>query len=99
MHFAREPLRFMVLIEVVFHDKDGALFQKHLDMQEGATVYEALVESGLYDGFPHAKDLPVGIFSKEVNITHVLFDGDRIEVYRPLLIDPKEKRRHRAKAK
>ena len=38
----------------------------------------------------------VGIFSRKVPLDHVLRDGDRIEIYRPLTADPKEMRRQRA---
>ena len=38
----------------------------------------------------------IGIFSRPIKLTDVLKDGDRIEIYRPLLADPKEIRRKRA---
>ena len=40
-------------------------------------------------------ELQVGIFSQKCSLDHVLEPGDRIEIYRPLLIDPKERRRQR----
>jgi hypothetical protein len=38
----------------------------------------------------------VGIFSRKVPLDHVLRDGDRVEIYRPLICDPKEMRKQRA---
>jgi putative ubiquitin-RnfH superfamily antitoxin RatB of RatAB toxin-antitoxin module len=43
--------------------------------------------------------LKLGIFSKRVSLDHVMADGDRLEIYRPLLIDPKDARRLRHKHK
>lgn len=56
----------------------------------GATVRDALTASGL------AGD-QVGIFGKRVTLDTRLADGDRVELYRPLKIDPKEARRRRAR--
>ncbi|HKU47127.1 MAG TPA: RnfH family protein [Burkholderiales bacterium] len=64
-----------------------------LELPAGATVRDAVTASGL----PHA-DL-FGIFGRRVGPAHRLADGDRVEIYRPLAIDPKEARRRRAKKK
>jgi len=69
-----------------------------LDLTEGATVADAIEQSGIaamFDDF----DLDaskVGIFGQKVALTQALSDGDRVEIYRPLLVDPKEVRRQRA---
>lgn len=66
----------------------------------GSTVREALFKSGVGREFPELDlaSCPVGIFGKVVAEpqTHVVQAGDRIEIYRPLLADPKEVRRLRA---
>lgn len=69
-------------------------------VQEGASIRAALAASGIADVFPEL-DLatcPVGIFGKLVaDPEHqVVQAADRLEVYRPLLADPKEIRRLRA---
>ncbi|SDB08946.1 hypothetical protein SAMN03159382_00907 [Pseudomonas sp. NFACC23-1] len=69
-------------------------------VQEGASVRAALAASGIADVFPEL-DLttcPVGIFGKLVaDPEHqVVQAADRLEIYRPLLADPKEIRRLRA---
>ena len=63
----------------------------------GATVREALQTSGFEAEFP-AVDLnraAVGIWGREAGRDRVLRDGDRIEIYRPLKVDPKLARRER----
>ncbi len=72
-----------------------------LDMPEGATIADAIEASGLRGRFPEiAGDaLTVGIFATVLNASHVLKQGDRVEIYRPLCADPKEARRRRAAKK
>ena len=69
-----------------------------LDLAVGATVADAIEQSGIVAMF---KDFEldtskVGIFGQKVEQTQELRDGDRVEIYRPLLVDPKEIRRQRA---
>lgn len=62
------------------------------------TVEEAIKRSGILEKFPEI-DLAqsrVGIFSKLTKLDTVLRDKDRVEIYRPLIADPKEVRRKRA---
>lgn len=64
----------------------------------GSTAEEAVRKSGLLGEFPEI-DLAinkVGIFSKACKLDTVLRDKDRVEIYRPLIADPKEVRRQRA---
>jgi len=71
-----------------------------LEVPSGATVRDAIRESGIIERFPEI-DLDcqqVGIFSKPVGLGHMLRDGDRVEIYRPLQADPKEMRRKRARS-
>lgn len=70
-----------------------------LEMAAGATLADAIRESGLPELFDHFEVDPsrVGIFGKKAPPDQVLRDGDRVEIYRPLIADPKEVRRQRAK--
>jgi len=71
-----------------------------LGLPSGATVETAIWLSGVLNQFPEidlAKN-KVGIFSKLVALDTVLRDQDRVEIYRPLIADPKEVRRQRALA-
>lgn len=64
----------------------------------GTTVGAAIVQSGIMMDFPELEleDAKVGIFGKATAMTTVLVEGDRVEIYRPLIADPKEVRRQRA---
>ena len=64
----------------------------------GATVGDAIRESGLEQRFPgeHLDTLPTGIWGRPVDRDQVVSDGDRVEIYRPLEMDPREARRLRA---
>jgi len=69
-----------------------------VQLAEGATVGDAIRQSGVLEAFPDI-DLArnkVGIFSKLVKLDESLRDRDRVEIYRPLIADPKEVRRKRA---
>jgi len=69
-----------------------------VELCAGATVREAIERSGILQQFPEI-DLTqnkVGRWNHLVTLDEVVSAGDRIEIYRPLLIDPKEVRRLRA---
>lgn len=67
-----------------------------LELPAGATVRDALAASGLeVELQSHA----FGIFGKRARLDQPLADGDRVEIYRPLAVDPKEARRRRASRK
>lgn len=69
-----------------------------LDVEAGTTLAEAIELSGLPDKFEGFElDLEnVGIFGHKTDQQQVLQAGDRVEIYRPLIADPKEVRRQRA---
>lgn len=64
----------------------------------GATVRAAIVESGIAEDFPEVQfgDYALGIFGERVDDSTLVNDGDRIEIYRPLIADAKASRRRRA---
>lgn len=68
---------------------------------EGTTVAEAITLSAIRDQHPEIDPdaPPVGIFGERVRLDHRLENGDRVEIYRPLTVDPKEHRRQRARGK
>lgn len=73
--------------------------QVSLIVREGATVEEAIRASGLLQRFSEIGDAPkCAIFSRVVEPEYVLRDGDRIEILRPLLVDPKDNRRKAAQS-
>lgn len=70
-------------------------------IEKGASIEKVIDCSGILEIFPEI-DLTqqkVGIFSKSKKLTDLVQEGDRIEIYRPLIIDPKEARRARASGK
>ena len=89
-----------IKVEVVYADEhDQRLVSVIVD--EGATIEAVVRLSGLLKIFPDI-DLSrqsVGIFSRQRLLSDIVKEGDRVEIYRPLLIDPKEARRARAKQK
>lgn len=87
----------MMRVEVVYAsvDKESLL---EVSLKEHATVRDAIHLSGILELYPEI-DLDqnaVGVFSEKVTLSTRLNNGDRIEIYRPLTIDPKEARRLRA---
>ncbi len=61
-----------------------------VELEEGATVLDALEKSGILVKFPHI-DLDrqkVGIFGKISKLDAALSDGDRVEIYRAITADP-----------
>lgn len=68
----------------------------------GTTAYEAAEQSGIAGMFPELEleTSDMGIFGKVVKPRdYRLHEGDRVEIYRPLIADPKEVRKKRAAAK
>jgi uncharacterized protein len=70
-----------------------------VDLPEGATVIQAVEASGLLEKYPDIDPGGVnklGVFAKLAKADAVLRDRDRVEIYRPLIADPKEVRRQKA---
>ncbi len=70
-----------------------------LNVEESCTAAIAIKQSGILSHFPEINfaSIQVGIFSKRVSLDASLRDGDRVEIYRPLKVDPKQARKLRAK--
>nr|WP_211215097.1 RnfH family protein [Algicola sagamiensis] len=87
----------LITIEVVFALPEKQTLLK-LEVEENATVEQAITASGILEHYPEI-DLSqnsVGIWNRVAKLTDTLRDQDRIEIYRPLIADPKEARRRRA---
>lgn len=70
-----------------------------IDLPEGSTVMQAVEASGLLQKYPEIDPGGVnklGVFAKLAKADTVLRDRDRVEIYRPLIADPKEVRRQKA---
>jgi len=86
-----------VSVEVVYALPERQ-YLKTVRLAEGSSVKQAIEASGLLE-LRREIDLDsnkVGIYSRPVKLSDVVSDGDRVEIYRPLIADPKELRRLRA---
>ena len=86
-----------MLVEVVYAlEKKQTLLE--LEVDEGTTLKQAVECSGIIDTYPQidlTKD-KTGIFGKIAKLDTVLREKDRVEIYRPLIADPKQVRKERA---
>jgi putative ubiquitin-RnfH superfamily antitoxin RatB of RatAB toxin-antitoxin module len=85
-------------VEVVYAlpDRQRAVF---VARTAGMTAMDAVTASGLLEEFPElagGRRLDLGVFGQLVAASHVLADGDRVEIYRALKADPREMRRRLA---
>ena len=85
-------------VEVVYALPDEQIVMR-LKITSGATVLQAIAQSGLLLRYPQISiaTARAGIFGKIVALDAPLRTGDRVEIYRPLTVDPKEARRRRVK--
>lgn len=85
-------------VEVLYADANQQILRR-AEVPVGATVQQAIDVSGIVELIP--KDVydeaRLGIFSQRVPAHQVLRDGDRVEIYRPLALDPMDARRQRAR--
>lgn len=86
-----------IRVEVVYALPERQ-YVRQVKLAAGSNVEQAIVASGLLE-LRNDIDLAsnkVGIYSRPAKLSDVLNDGDRVEIYRPLIADPKELRRQRA---
>jgi len=87
-----------ITVELIYAPPDQQTILT-LDVDEGTTVEQLIAHSGILEQFPEidlSKTNKIGVFGKITKPTTVLKEKDRVEIYRPLLADPKEVRRRRA---
>jgi len=87
----------MLRVEIVYALRDRQVLLA-LEVEGGTTARQAVERSGILQRFPEI-DLAragLGIFGRGVSPDTPLRDGDRVEIYRPLIADPKNARRERA---
>lgn len=92
----------MIMVEVTYAlaDKQSVI---PLKVEQGCTAFEAAERSGIVKQFPEIdlENIKIGIFGKILTgkngpKVRELLEGDRVELYRPLIADPKEARKRRA---
>lgn len=86
----------LIEVEVAYADGDQQQVLV-VTLPEGSTIENAIDRSGILLQFPEINLMQqkVGIFSQQKSLSHPVCAGDRVEIYRPLLIDPKELRKKR----
>lgn len=93
----KESIMNQINIEIAYALPEH-YYLKSLKVAEGTMVQTAILQSGILQQFTDIdlRENKVGIFSRPTKLTDILKEGDRVEIYRPLLADPKEIRRKRA---
>jgi len=88
-----------IRVEVVYASATQQILHR-TELAQGTTVMQAINASGITVALAHGTIDPqrLGIHGRRVTADQELRDGDRIEIYRPLMLDPMEARRRRAKA-
>ena len=86
-----------IVVEVVYAYPER-YFLKKLTLENPITIQKAIVQSGVLEKYTEIdlRQNKVGIFSRTTKLTDMVENGDRIEIYRPLIADPKEIRRKKA---
>lgn len=88
----------LLTIEVVYCPAPGQIDRRSVQIGQGAVVADALAASGILEAHPApAGEWRVGIWGRVHSMQTTLRDQDRVELYRGLLVDPKEARRQRYK--
>ncbi|CAM3875476.1 RnfH family protein [Pseudoalteromonas mariniglutinosa] len=87
----------MIKVEVVYALPTTAT-SLLVEVPAGTTAEEAVIQSGILAKCPEIDGLALtlGIWNRTCKLNQVVEDGDRIEIYRPLIADPKDARRKRA---
>jgi putative ubiquitin-RnfH superfamily antitoxin RatB of RatAB toxin-antitoxin module len=87
----------MITIEIVYAGVDPPIIRA-LRVPENCALIDALQQSNILTQCPeiNLERNKVGIFSQLATLETTLHDGDRVEIYQPLLIDPKQARKLRA---
>lgn len=90
----------LIRVEVAYATPDRQCILV-VELAEGSTVEAAIRCSNILDEFPeiNIETQKTGVFGKLRSLNEVVKDGERIEIYRPLAIDPKEARRVKARKK
>lgn len=88
----------LISVEVAYVENSNHQFLKNFKVKYGTTAIQAIKISNVLAEFNYLilSELIIGIFSTKVPFGIILEDGDRVEIYRKLLIDPKDNRKIRA---
>lgn len=95
MSRGRKPIAIHVEVAYALRERQALVA---VEIEEGATIEEAVQRSGILKKFPEIdlQRAKVGIFGRPVALDERMREGDRVEIYRSLIADPKEVRRRKA---
>ena len=84
-------------IQIAYVDEDGARVSEH-EVAVGSGAWQAIEQSGVLERWPAIDPAraKIGIYGRLVAADTIVKEGDRIEIYTPLAMDPKQARRQRA---
>lgn len=87
----------MIVVEVVYALPDEQTLLR-IDVSEGTEIKDVIIQSKIIEDYPELEldKLDVGIFGKMARMNYKVREFDRVEIYRPLIADPKEVRKRRA---
>ena len=87
----------LLRLQVLYSPAARQVVELPVLLPPGATVAQALEASGVLQAFPGLvlPELKLGIWGRKTSLAQPLRDGDRVEIYRPLSVDPKVARRER----
>jgi uncharacterized protein len=87
-----------IVVDVVYAGVERQIALR-IELPRGSSARQAIDRSGIVEKLPEgAVDLQqLGVFGKRIEPDRIVQDGDRIEIYRPLLLNPMEARRKRAR--
>lgn len=103
MRFVKEQKKYMadiINIEICYATPKEYFLEK-VSLPAGSTVLAAIEMSRVLERFQEIDltENKIGVFGELVSLSSVLVNGDRVEIYRPLPLDPKSLRQQRAKSK
>lgn len=84
-----------MIVEVAYGVDEQKQYLLVIDVPENTSVEKAIELSGIYREIPDLQIDKVGVFAKLVSMDTLLKEGDRIEIYRPLKVDPRKRRREK----
>ena len=82
-------------ITLVYARAPRSVIETVVELTTGSTVQQALEVSGWWAQYPEVTELSLGVWGRKASASFVLRDGDRLEIYRELRVDPKVARRER----
>lgn len=87
----------MSYIEIVYAPTNKQVIMKKVEYEQHMNIWQAICISGLLEIYPEINNYDIGVYKNIVKKDYILNPKDRVEIYRPLLTCPKEKRRKRSK--